>query len=81
MAKWISYLFNKFGLRKVLVEHVREYLTPAYLESGFTLVGRKKAHCDVMGELMDEIELEVFREDFILKLRGQEKELKAVNAK
>ncbi len=64
MTIWISYLFNRFGFRKILVEHVDEFLTPGYFDSGFTLVGRRKAHCDVFGVPMDEIELEVFREDW-----------------
>lgn len=70
MTEWITYLFNRFGFRKIVVEHVDEYLTPAYLESGFTTVGRYKANCDILGELKDEIALECFREDWEPQIRG-----------
>ena len=64
MTHWISYLFNRFGFRKICVEHVDEFLVSPYLKTGFTTVGRRRAQCDIMGEWMDEIEMECFREEW-----------------
>lgn len=74
MSEWISYLFNRFGFRKIIVENVDEFLTASYLDCGFTTVGRRKAHCDLFGVYVDEIEMEVFREDFKFELKGQQHE-------
>jgi RimJ/RimL family protein N-acetyltransferase len=74
MTRWITYVFNRFGFRKIFVEHVDEYLTAAYLSCGFTQAGRLKGNCDIMGQWMDEIVLECFRDDWKPVVREGEKE-------
>lgn len=61
---WLDFLFRRMGFRKIIVENVDEWLTSAYLDAGFTTVGRLKANSLINNEWKDEILLECFAEDF-----------------
>lgn len=62
--KWIEHLFNRRGLRKVIVEIVDEHLYDPFVSMGFKEEGRYKAEHEMDGRLVDEIRMGCLKEDF-----------------
>lgn len=61
---WIDHLFNRRGIRKVVVEIVEPHLIGACTRMGFQEEGRYIKEAEIKGEYVDEIRLACFKEGF-----------------
>ena len=63
-ALWTSYVIEKFGLRKVMVEVVDKFMIKGFEEVGYKLVSHRKEHCRIGSKWFDEYELECFSDEY-----------------
>lgn len=74
-VKWIDHLFNRRGMRKVIVEIVDKNLIQPFNEMGFKEEGRYLDEAEINGEFVDEIRMGCFKESFRNILKEGQKEM------
>lgn len=59
-AKTIDFLIRNYGIRKVIVEVLDEFLVEPFKKVGFEIEGRFKDECKIGDKFYDEIRMAVF---------------------
>lgn len=59
-AKTIDFLIKSYGIRKVIVEVLDEFLVEPFKNVGFEIEGRFKEECKLADKYVDEIRMAVF---------------------
>lgn len=73
-ALWTSFVIEKFGLRKVMIEVIDKFMIPGFEEVGYRVSSVRKNHCRIKNDYFDEYEMECFADAYKVIYKDVSKE-------